>query len=710
VLRRLGEAVTTHPRLVVAGALVLVAIAGIGGIGVADKMKVGGFDDPSSESSRAQDLRDDLFADTANLVLEVSGPRDRPYDPEVLSAVSALERYLDSRHGVRVIGSRWWLASADPLTSDDGRSGLLLAHVSGDTEQRARRTRKLVEHLPVDPAVQVRVGGPLGITDETEHRVKEDLVTSESIALPVLLVLLILAFGGLVAALMPLAVGVFAILMSSLVLLGLAQVTDVSVYALTAATAFGLGLAIDFALLLVSRVREERAAGHGAREAIVEAVAAAGHPIVFSATTVGLAMAGLLVFPTYFLRSVGLAAIAVVGVAVVGAVVVLPALLALAGDRIDSLTLIRRRNAISADSPFWRRTAAAVMRRPARAALPVAALLVFVATPVRHIDFAPADERALPTDSAAREMTTHLRHRYPADPTQAVTVVAPPGDNGLLRLSRELSRLPGAAAVAGPFGRFSHGRRLSVPSRTAAEVAASGGYLHVFPASAAESDAAQDLVRSIRALPQVSRNGLLVGGPTAVLIDGREAIMHRLWLALVLIATAMFGLMFLFTGSVVVPLKALLLNVLVLGGVLGGMVWLFQQGNLVGHIDVTAAPLNLGMVVLLCTIVFSLSMDYEIFLLSRIKEARDRGADTLEATVEGLGRVGRIVSAAAALLTVTLFSFSLGLSFMKMFGIGTGLAILVDATLVRGVLVPAFMAVAGDLNWWAPRPLRRLLR
>jgi RND superfamily putative drug exporter len=351
------------------------------------------------------------------------------------------------------------------------------------------------------------------------------------------------------------------------------------------------------------------------------------------------------------------------------------------------------------------------MRRPARSALPVVGLLLILGIPFLHARFAPADERALPTSSPSRQVSTDLQQNYPIDRTRAITVVATASRAGMEPLAAELSRLPGVVAVDGASGRFSRGARLAPPGPEGALfVSGDAEYLVVLPGVSAESDDAQTLVRSIRALPDVAGQHLLVGGPTAVLIDTRTALTGRLGLALVVVVTAMFVVLFLFTNSIVVPIKALLLNALALGAVLGAMVWLFQDGHLVQHLGVTPAPLNLGMVVLLCTIVFGLSVDYEIFLLSRIKEARDAGANTVDATVEGLGRVGRIVSAAAALLTVTLFSFSNGLSFMKMFGIGTGFAILLDATLIRGVLVPAFMRVAGDLNWWAPRPLRRFVR
>lgn len=709
-LRRLAEAVVSRPRAVLAATFAFLVVAGVLGAGVADQLKVGGFDDPESESSRAQELLDDRFDGTANLVLQVTARSGDVDDPQVRAAAEGLEGELTTEPDLTLLGSYWSTGSTE-LRSEDGRSGLLQLYVGGSTEERAERVEEIVDGLPADdPAIEVGVGGSLGLTNEINTRVDDDLIRSETVALPTTLVLLIVVFGGVVAALLPLTLGVTSIVATWLVLLAWSKVTDVSVYALIVATAFGLGLAIDFGLFMVSRFREERDGGHPPRQAVVEAVATAGETILFSASTVAVAMASMLVFPIYFLRSVGLAAIAVVAVAAIGAVVVLPAILALAGDRVDSLVVFRRRTKLSAESPFWRGTAAAVMRRPALTALPVVAVLILLAVPLLHAQFAPADERALPADSSVRQVSADLGQDYPTDRTRAVTVVEAAGGADLEPLAAELSRLPAVVAVDGPFGRFSEGNRITGPGPESAQfVSGDAGYLMVLPAVAAESDAAQSLVRTIRELPVVAGQDLLVGGPSAALIDSRAAVTDRLGLALALIAASMFVLLFVFTKSIVVPVKAMLLNVLTLGAVLGAMVWLFQDGHLVQEIGVTPAPLNLPMVILLCTIVFGLSVDYEIFLLSRIKEAREQGANTVDATVQGLGRVGRIVTAAAALLTVTLFSFSIGLSFMKMFGIGTGLAILIDATLIRGVLVPAFMRVAGDLNWWAPQPMLRML-
>ncbi|WP_433665649.1 MMPL family transporter [Nocardia sp. CA-136227] len=709
MLRRLAHLTIAHPKPVLAVTIAVLVLAGLLGAGASSQLKVGGFEDPRSESAHVQRVLDTEFGGSPDLILEVTARDGDADSPAVAAAARSLTRDLAAEPDVVVMGS-YWSQGVPELRSSDGRSGLALLHTEGTPEQRARVGETIVDELPTDdPAIRVRAGGILGLTNEIEHHVKSDLVKSESIALPATLLLLIVVFGGVAAALLPLSVGIFSILSTTLVLYWLAKVTDVSVYALTVATAFGLGLAIDFGLLMVSRFREERDRGHEPGQAVVETVTTAGRTILFSAATVTVAMAGMLIFPTYFLRSVGMAAIAVVLLAALAAVVVLPALLSLLGPRVDALAIRRRRTRLAMPSRFWRRTAAAVTRRPIRMALPVIVLLLAMGIPFLHMQFATPDERALPTDSAARQVTQAIRTDYPVDMSDAVTVLTERDPRALEAVARDISAMDGVAAVEGGFGQYARGVRTADPRLGSAEfTSGSTGFMLVRLKGGAQSAAAQDLVRSIRELPAVTAQHMSVGGDTASLIDSRAAITGRLGPALAIIAAATLVLLFLFTGSIVVPIKALLLNVFMLAAVLGAMVWIFQDGHLAGLLGVTPAPLNLAMVVLLCCISFSLSVDYEVFLLSRIKEAYNAGADTTTATIEGLGRVGRIVSSAAALLTVTLLSFSNGLSFMQMFGIGTALAVMIDATLIRGVLVPAFMRIAGDLNWWAPRPLRRL--
>ncbi|WNG94500.1 MMPL family transporter [Mycobacterium sp. ITM-2016-00318] len=693
-----------QPKMILIAVLALLGVSIVFGAGVSEKLGVGGFVDPASESAQVADYLDQNFPSTPNLVLEVVARDGAVENPAVAAAADRVRQLVEVEPAAKVVGS-FTSEPATDLRSDDGRSGLILVHVGGTTDEATKTAIRIIDALPTDdPAIEVRAGGPLGVSVEIEDRVKHDLVISESIALPILLVMLIIVFGSLVAAFLPLAIGITSIVMTLLVLTLMVSVTDVSVHALTVATAFGLGLSIDFGLLMVSRFREERDKGKDHQSAIIATVTTAGRTIIFSAATVTLAMSGLLVFPLYFLRSTALTASAVVILSAVSAIVVLPALLALLGKRIDSLSVIRRKAPLSADSAFWRRCAEAVTKRPLQWAVPVIAVLLVLGIPFLGVQLAMPDERALPSDSNGRLVAESLRDNYTTDTSQAVTLLARNDVRALDDLAAAVSLMDDVVRVVAPGGTFERGELISGPMPGFENDGAAYGL--VFLSVGAQSDAAQQLVLAIRA--EIDDHQVEVGGPTATLTDTSAAVGDRLPVAILLIALATFVLLFLFTGSVVVPIKALVLNLLMLSAVLGTMVWIFQDGHLAPILGVTPAPLNLSMVVLLCCIAFSLSVDYEIFLLSRIKEARDAGLSNNDAIVVGLGRVGRIISSAALLLTITLLSFANGLSFMKMFGIGTALAIVIDATVIRGVVVPAFLRVAGDLNWWAPRPLKWL--
>jgi RND superfamily putative drug exporter len=701
MLNRVGMLAVRWPKTILMAFLVLLGIGIVLSGSVSDKLGVGGFVAPATESAQADAFLDQNFGMTPNLVLQVVA-RDNGTvkNRNAVAAADRLQRLVESQGPAKVIAS-FTQDSAGDLRSRDGHSGLILVHVEGTSDDAAKVANRIMKSLPTDdPYVTVRAGGSIGVLREIENRVNQDLVLSESIALPAALAVLVVVFGGLVAALLPLAVGITSIVTTLLVLLAMTFGIDVSVHAMTVATAFGLGLSIDFGLLMVSRFREERANGLDHQSAVVATVSTAGRTIFFSAATVAVAMVGLLVFPIYFLRSIGLTASVVVILSALSAIVLLPALLALLGNRIDALSVIRRKVPLSADSEFWRRCATVVTRRPAWA-LPVIAILLAAGIPFLSVRLALPDERALPAGSNARLLTESLHNDYAVDASQAVTLLSRTHSSALSDLATQVSVMDGVVRVDGPLGRYEHGKLIAGPG-----YAQPPTYAFAYLSVNAQSAAAQQLVRDIRA--KIHDHQVEVGGPTATLIDSGAAIAHRLPLAISLMALATFVLLFLFTGSVVVPIKALVLNVLVLSAVLGAMAWVFQDGHFASILGITPAPLNLSMVVLLCCIAFSLSVDYEIFLLSRIKEARDSGLSNSDAIVVGLGRVGRIISSAAILLTITLVSFANGLSFMKMFGIGTALAIVIDATVIRGVVVPAFLRLTGELNWWAPRPLKWL--
>jgi RND superfamily putative drug exporter len=545
-------------------------------------------------------------------------------------------------------------------------------------------------------------------------QVTRDLATAESIAIPLTLALLVLVFGSVVAGLLPLMVGGIAIAGTFAVLDLLARLTDVSIFALNLTTALGLGLAIDYSLLIVSRFREELQRGRTVEQAIGITLGTAGRTVLFSSATIAVALSALLVFPLYFLRSFAYAGIAVVAIAAAGALITLPAVLRLLGPRVDRLRVGRRRSAIASGSGFWSGLAAFVMRRPVLSALPVVALLLGLAVPFLGVRFGLPDDRVIPAaDSQARQVGDVLRSDFASQDSNALTVVLPvvAGADPSARLSAvagyasAVSALPQVARVDSPAGIYIQGRRVAAGRADLAVGPAAG--VMVIPAAQADSPAAERLVRDVRAVP--APGDRLVGGPSAALVDVKSGLGARLPEAIGLIALSTFVLLFLFTGSVVLPVKALMINAVSLVGVLGAMVWVFQDGHLAGLLGFTPTPLSITMPLLMFCVAFGLSMDYEVFLLGRIKELHDAGADTATAVAGGLERTGRIVTTAAALLAITFFAFvSSKVSFLQMFGLGTGLAIVLDATAVRGVLVPALMRIMGSVNWWAPAALRRL--
>jgi RND superfamily putative drug exporter len=503
-------------------------------------------------------------------------------------------------------------------------------------------------------------------------------------------------------------VGTFAVLRA------LAAITEVSVFSLNLTTGMGLGLAIDYSLFVVSRYREELATGAGPADAVVRTVTTAGRTVLLSALTVAVSLAALLVFPLAFLRSFAYAGIAVVLLAAAGAVVVLPALLAVLGRRVDAWALPRR-PVRPATHGRWHRLAVFVMRRPVPVMAAALGLLVLLGSPVLHMRLSLPDERVLPSSAPARRVHEDIRENFPTREISALSVVAPGADPRRIpeigRYAAALSAVEGVARVDGPAGSFAGGDRLLPPGPLSSRFAtAAGVWLSVVPAVEPMSAAGEALVRAVPAVP--APFPVLVGGPSAELVDQKGSMFSRLPWALGLVAAATFVLLFLSFGSVVVPAKALVLNVLSLSATFGAAVWVFQEGHLAGVLGFTpTGALELEMPVLMFCIAFGLSMDYEVFLLSRIKEEHDRTGDNVASVARGLERTGRIVTAAAALLATVFVVFATSeIVFIKLFGLGLATAVVMDATVVRATLVPAFMRLAGEANWWAPRPLRRLHR
>jgi RND superfamily putative drug exporter len=726
MLTRLGRLALRRRWAILVATLVAVALAGAFGGGAIAHLKTGGFDDPAAESVRAAATLLDAFGTgDPNLVLLVTATRGDADDPAVARAGRDLTRRLAAEPDLAQVASYW--STGDPsLKSEDGRQALVLGRVTGAEETLDERARQLTAAYGADgPDVRVQAGGQIQVYREVGEQVERDLARAEGIAVPITLLLLVVVFASAVAGMLPLAVGGVAIVGTLLLLRLLGDLTDVSIYALNLTTALGLGLAIDYSLFIVSRYREELRAGREPADALLRTMNTAGRTVLFSAATVAVSLLALLVFPLYFLRSFGYAGIAVVALAALGALVVLPALLAVLGRRVDRLRLpIGRRRAAdpsgavgAAGGGFWHRLATGVMRRPLPIATAVVAVLLLLGTPFLGVRFGLPDDRVLPASAGSRQVADALRAGFAADESSALAVVAtgtgdPAGRRqDIDRYAAAVSRLDDVSRVDALTGSYTDGRQVQAPTPASRRFAAADGtWLSVVPSVGSSSARGEELVARVRALP--APFAAQVTGPAAQLVDTKASLAAHLPAAAAIIAAVTFVLLFLMTGSVVIPVKALVLNLLSLTAVYGAMVFVFQQGHLADVLGFTpTGTIDTSMPVLMFCIAFGLSMDYEVFLLSRIKEEHDRTGDTVVAVAVGLERSGRIVTAAAALLAIVFAAFATSrVSFLQLFGVGTALAVVVDATLIRALLVPAFMRLAGQANWWAPAPLRRLHR
>jgi RND superfamily putative drug exporter len=715
MFRRIGRVATGRARLILVLAGFGVILAAIVGIHATAKLKSEGFVSPRAPSEISKNLLDAHFGGSPNLILLVQAQAGTVDEPAVAAAGRAVAARVGASPDVSDVTS-YWTTGSTALRSRTGTEALVLAHVAGDdTALKNRTNAAIAAAASVRGPVTVKAGGESSASDAVGKQVTKDLAVAESIAIPLTLFLLVLAFGSLVAAALPIAIGLTAIMATLAVLWILGSITDVSIYALNLTTALGLGLAIDYSLLMVNRYREELAAGRSVADAVIRSVETSGRTILFSAATVAAAMAALLVFPVYFLRSFAYAGISVIAVAALGALVVLPALLSVLGRRVNAIPVRigrhRRGQLVGGESPFWRRSTTWVMRHPIAAGLPVVIVLLVAGIPFLHVHFGTPDDRVLPTSAPARQVGDALRSQFQSNANNTFEIVTSraldPSESAAY--SARLSSLSGVVSVTGPSGVWSNGTQVSTGSPVALrhQSPVASWYTAVIRPDSL-SGSAQALVHRARAVPMPARTVSYVGGAAASLVDQKQDIGSRLPLALGLIVLTTLIILWLFTGSVVLPVQALVFNLLTLSAAFGSMVWIFQYGHGSSILGFTPLPTSTTMPLLLFCIAFGLSMDYEVFVLSRIKELHDAGVPNQEAVVGGLARTGRIVTTAAALLAVTFFAIATSkISFIQMFGIGTGVAILVDATLVRGVLLPSFMRLAGEASWWSPRFLRR---
>lgn len=716
MLARLGLFTVRRRRWVLSGTLVLFLVAAAFGTGAFGVLKTEGFEDPSSESTRAEALLEEHFGGgEPNIVLVLTAESRDVDDPTLTSEASVFTQRLESIDGVEQVVSYWSLGNAPSLRGSSGDTALVLARLLGDEEFVDEQLTLIDEQFTgTQGGFEVLLGGSDAVFADIGHTIESDLLRAELIAIPLTLILLLFVFRSLLAALLPLFVGVIAIFGTLLSLFVIGSVTDVSIYAINLTTALGLGLAIDYSLFIVSRFREELAASHSVEQSVVRTVQTAGKTVLISALTVAVSLSALLVFPLYFLRSFAYAGVAVVLLALVTSIVSLPALLAVLGHRVNSVRIGRRRVARAEQDGAWHRIAMLVMRRPIPIATVFVVFLILLGTPFLRVSFGIPDDRVLPTSAGSRQASEILRSDFSGNAAEGFGVVA--NGVGVDRLddiaeaAAVLSALEGIDRVDSAAGTFVGGEFATSSSHDDSFLADDGTaitWMSVVPDFPVASPEGERLVKDIRNLNLPF--DVAVEGQAAGLVDSKAAIGDALPWAIAIIIIATFVLLFMMAGSLLVPVKALVLNMLSLTATFGAMVWIFQDGNLSDFLGFTATgTLDISMPILMFCIAFGLSMDYEVFLLSRVKEEYDRVGDNDAAVALGLERTGRIITAAAVLLSITFFAFGTsGVSFIKMFGIGLGIAVLMDATVVRAFLVPAFMRLAGDANWWAPAPLRR---
>ncbi|WP_017574900.1 MMPL family transporter [Nocardiopsis kunsanensis] len=673
------------------------------GLGVFSDVSESGFEDPGSESSEAMDVLQDELGHADIDVIAVFRSAEMEVDNPSFAA--AVQRVADDLPEDVVADHDIYLDEELPelergmLVSEDRQATYMPVTLSGETHQeRLDQFDDAATALEAGP-LETELGGPIAVEHELSTTAESDIVRAELITLPLLLFLLVLIFGGLVAGLVPLAVGGLAILGSLTVLRALTYATEVSVFAINVATLLGLGLAIDYGLFMVSRFREELDKGRTVPVAIRRTVDTAGRTVAFSGVTVGIAFAGLLFFPQPILQSIGWGGIAVVVFDLVAALVFLPALMSVVGHRIDHLKLPLPGRTVTGrideSKGAWARLARTVMRGPAVSLVAVICVLITFSSGLLSADLGTTDQRYLPTDAESRSATEAMGEEFPAGQVGRVhvAVVGDPSEEAVEDYTDRLDEFPAAM-------------RTTV-ARTGEDIT------HIEVAYQGQTDDPEvgGLVDDVRAEPgPEGADEVLVGGVAAQQLDNLDAIIDNAPVTVAFIIGATLVLLFLAFGSVVLPIKAVLMGALSLGASLGAVIWGFQEGHFAGLLGFDAVgTIDPTYLVLIMIVSFGLAMDYELFLLSRVREEYLRSGDNARSVQLGLQRTGKIITSAAVLLGVVLLAMGTSsLLFLKIIGVGLALAVLVDATLVRAIMVPATMRLLGNLNWWLPRPLRWL--
>ena len=696
MFEKLGRLTVRRSKLVLITFIVSMLAAGAVGISVFGKLDSGGYSDPNSESMKVWNyFKENLKTRDAGVIFVVDGKDRSVNDPNVVNEALALEKEVAKVSGISSTLSYWSSGNQPTLVSKDGNAAYLLIYAKSDDFAKVSELGKeLQSKFDGDyKSLRIYASGNGVITSAINGRISKDLAIAEAISIPLTFILLIFVFGALVASAMPLFVGVFAILGAFFLLFLITQVTTVSVFALNLVTGMGLGLGIDYSLLMVNRFREELHNGKSVEDAVITTVKTAGKTVFYSGLTVAVTLGSMVVFPQPFLKSFGYAGVSVVMIAILSAIIPLPALMNLLGHKVDKF-VVRKSGLTPKSDGRWAQTARFVMRRPLPVVVVSFLILAALAAPIKDILFSQTDARVLPKSDRAAIAYNVMSERFPGQESSPIEILILGGvnsvsDEELTNYIAAIQATPGIVRVA--------------PNKIGPDIR-----IQAIQSMGPRTIEASNLIHDLRKLE--APEGAMIGGVAADFTDSQDGIANALPWALLWITISVLILIFIFTGSILLPIKAVLLNVLSLAATLGVLTYIFIDGNLkwlVGDFSATGA-LDTGTTLLVAVVVFGLSMDYELFLLSRIKEEHFAGRNNEDSVAIGLQKSARIITAAALILAVVFAAFvTSGVTAIKMMGFGTAFAVLLDATLIRAFLVPALMRLFGELNWWGPKFLKK---
>ena len=695
MFEKLGHIIVRRRKAMVILFIISVLTAGTVGTMIFSRLDSGGYSNPNSDSYQVYNyLNKNLKISDPNVVVVVDSGNLPITDPAITAKVQVLEAEMAKVPRVTKVVSYWNTGGEKTLAATDNKAAYILVYGGG--EAFTPESQEMGDYFQKNfdgkrDGLTIYSGGVGVVGNAINKKIADDLKIAEAISIPLTFILLVFVFGAMAASAMPLLVGVSAILGAFFLLYLISLVTSVSVYALNLTTGMGLGLGIDYALLIVNRFREELHRGKSVEDSIVNTMASAGKTVFYSGLTVLVTLFSLTFFPLPFLKSFGYAGVSVVAIAVAGALFGLPPILAMLGKKVDK-GVVRKSAITHKDEGRWAQTARLVMKRPVAVVLLSLIILGILAAPVKDIAFSQGDSRILPASNAAAVATAMQESRFESN-IATVDIIVLDGaskENEISSYIEEVKKVPGIVSVTAP--------------RVIGDDIQITAYESMLP----RSPEAQKMIHDLRDLP--SPAGTLVGGVAADYTDTQDGISETLPLALGWIAISVLILLFVFTGSIILPIKAVLLNVMSLAATMGALTWIFVGGHLqwlVGSFTVTGS-LDTSIVILIFVVVFGLSMDYELFLLSRIREEHLLGKSNIESVAIGLQRSARIITAAAVLLAVVFAAFvTSGVTSIKMMGFGVAFAVVLDATLIRALLVPALMRLLGERNWWAPKAMQR---